>query len=73
MDTTLKYADIISNSGATDAGMNLDLHVITKGNYNLLNLLSKLTRRSEDERLAFTKLRIKLGEGTNRKGGSFTL
>ena len=73
VNTSLEGTDVVTDGGTSDTGMNLKLHVVTKGDDDLLNLLSQLTGGGKDERLTFTKLGIKLGESTNGKGGGFTL
>ena len=71
--TSLECTNIVTNGGTTDAGVNLKIHVITEGDDDLLDLLSKLTGGGQYERLALTKFGVKLGESSNGKGGSFTL
>ncbi len=39
--TVLQGLHILTNAGATNAGMALDAHEVTDGNDNLLNLLGK--------------------------------
>jgi hypothetical protein len=53
--------------------VNLKIHVITEGDDDLLDLLSKLTGGGQYERLALTKFGVKLGKSSNGKGGRFTL
>jgi hypothetical protein len=71
--TGLKGTNVITDSGTSNAGMNLDLHVVTEGDDNLLNLLGKLTGGGKDKRLALAKLRVELGKGSNRESRGFTL
>jgi hypothetical protein len=51
----------------------MQIHVVTEGDNNLLDLLSKLTGGSKDKRLTFTEFGIEFGESTNGEGGGFTL
>jgi hypothetical protein len=44
----------------TDARVTLDVHVVSKRNYDLLNLLREVARRSKDERLAPIDRHVKL-------------
>jgi hypothetical protein len=44
----------------TDARVTLDVHVVPKRNYDLLNLLREVARRSKDERLAPIDRHVKL-------------
>jgi len=73
VNTSLEGTDVVTDGGTSDTGMNLKFHVVTKGDDDLLDLLSQLTGGSKDERLAFTELGVKLGKSTNGKCGGFTL
>lgn len=73
MHTSLKCADVITYGSTSNTGMNLQVHVITQGDNDLLNLLGQLTCRRKDKGLTFTELGIKLGKSPDGKGGSFTL
>jgi hypothetical protein len=73
MYTSLEGTDVITHGGTTDTGMDLEIHVVTEGDDDLLDLLGKLTGGGEDERLALAKFGVEFGEGTNGKGGGFTL
>lgn len=41
LGTVLQGLHIVTNTGATDAGMALDAHKVTNGNHYLLDLLGK--------------------------------
>jgi hypothetical protein len=71
--TGLKGTNVITDSGTTNTGMDLDVHVVTEGDNYFLNLLGKLTGGGEDKRLALTKLRVELSKGSNRESRGFTL
>ena len=49
---TLQHARVLADRGAADAGMALDLKVVSQGAHHLLDLLGELARRGEDEGLA---------------------
>lgn len=51
MDALLELGHVLTNVGATDAGMTFDVHVIAEGDDDLLDLLSELTGWGEDESL----------------------
>jgi hypothetical protein len=53
--------------------MDLNVHVITEGNHNLLNLLGQLTSGCQNERLALAELGIKIGKSANSKSGGLSL
>lgn len=48
----LEGLHVVANAGATNAGVALDLHEVTNGDNDLLDLLSKLAGGGEDESLA---------------------
>lgn len=52
--------------------MAFDVHEISNGNNDLLNLLSQLTGRSKDKRLALLDAGIDLLENGNGESGGFT-
>ena len=58
---------IVSDAGATDAGMTFDVHKVANGHDDLLNLLSKLPRGSEDERLTLLDAGINLLQRRDRE------
>ena len=58
--TFLKSLHIVTNAGTTNACMALDVHEVTNGNDDLLDLLSQLTSWGEDESLALLDVGIKL-------------
>jgi hypothetical protein len=72
LGTLLKSLHIITNAGTTNAGMALDVHEITNGNNDLLDLLSQLTGWSEDQCLALLDVGVELLEDGDRESGSLS-
>lgn len=73
MDSSLEGTNVITDGRSTDAGMDLKVHVVAEGDDDLLDLLGELAGRREDEGLALAEFGIEFREGTNGKGGGFTL
>ena len=73
MDSCLEGTDIITDSSSSYTGMDLKIHVVTKGNDDFLDLLGELAGWSEDEGLALTEFVVEFGKRANGEGGSFTL
>jgi len=73
VDAALEDTDVVTDGGTTDAGMDLDLHVVAESDDDLLDLLGQLTGGSKDEGLALTELGIKLAKGANGEGGGLAL
>ncbi len=73
MNTLLEGTDIVTDGGTSNAGMDLDVHVVSKSQDNLLNLASQLTGRGQDKGLAFLDCLVDNGKATNSKGSGFTL
>jgi hypothetical protein len=73
MDACLEGANVVADGGTADAGMDLKVHVITKGQDHLLNLLGQLAGGCQNERLALAEVFINMGQSANGKGGSLTL
>mmetsp|Transcript_9826 Transcript_9826/g.21860 ORF Transcript_9826/g.21860 Transcript_9826/m.21860 type:complete len:325 (-) Transcript_9826:163-1137(-) len=72
MHSSLKSTNVITDGGTSDAGMDLEFHVVSEGNNDLLDLLGELTSGCEDEGLAFAEFGVKFGEGSDGEGGGFT-
>jgi hypothetical protein len=51
VNTLLQLAHVLTDVGSTDTGVAFDVHVVAESDDDLLNLLSKLTGRCEDEGL----------------------
>jgi hypothetical protein len=62
LGTLLKSLHVITNAGTTNARVALDIHEVTDGNNDLLDLLSQLTGWGEDQSLALLDVGIKLLE-----------
>ena len=73
MHSSLKSTNVITDGGTSDAGMDLEFHVVSEGNNDLLDLLGELTSGCEDEGLAFAEFGVEFGEGSDGEGGGFTL
>ncbi len=58
--TLLKSLHVITNTGTTNAGMALDVHEVTDGDDDLLDLLSQLTGWGEDQGLALLDVGVEL-------------
>lgn len=54
----LQFEDVFIYIAATDATVDLDLHVVTKGKANFLGLLSQLSGWGEDQDLRFSQLKV---------------
>lgn len=65
----LESLHVVSYAGTADAGMALNLHEVTDGDDDLLNLLRKLASGSEDERLASLDAWVDLLKDGDREGG----
>jgi hypothetical protein len=72
MDTVLKGADVITDSGTTNAGMDADIHEVTEGHNHFHDLLGKLTGGCENQSLAIANGDIQSLKNANGEGGGFT-
>lgn len=70
--TVLKGLHILTDTGTTDTSVALDLHKISDGNNDLLDLLSKLTGRGKDQSLALLDVGVDLLENRDREGGGLS-
>jgi len=66
----LDRLDVVTNSSATNASMGINVHEITDGDDNLLDLLRKLTSGGENQGLALLELGINVLENRDGEGGS---
>jgi hypothetical protein len=69
LGTVLEGLHVVTDAGAANAGVALNLHEVADGNNDLLDLLGKLTGGSEDEGLASLDGGIDLLEDRDREGG----
>ena len=72
LGSLLQSLHIITNAGAANAGVALDVHEVTDGDNNLLDLLGKLAGGGEDKCLASLDVGIKLLEDGDGEGSRFT-
>lgn len=70
VDTLLELGDGIADGGTTDGGEALDVHVVTEGDEDLVDLLGELTGRSKDESLNLLEVDVNLLE--NGDGAAMT-
>lgn len=72
MLAVLKLTDILANGGSADAGVTLDVHVVTEGENNGLDLGRELTGGGQNEGLCFADGDIDGLEEGNGECGGFT-
>lgn len=70
LGAVLEGLHVITDGGTTNAGVALDVHEVTDGDNDLLNLLGKLASGGEDESLAGLEGGVDLLEDGDREGGS---
>lgn len=68
----LKSLHVITNAGATNAGVALNVHEVTNGNDDLLDLLGQLTGGSEDQSLALLQVGVDLLKNRDGESGSLS-
>lgn len=61
---------IVTDAGTSDTGVALDVHKVTDGDDDLLDLLGQLASGSENQSLALLDVGIDLLENGDREGGS---
>jgi hypothetical protein len=66
----LQSLHILTDVGATDAGMAFDVHEVADCDNDLLNLLSKLTSRCKDQSLACFEVLVDFLEDRDGEGCS---
>ncbi|KAI7360151.1 ATP-dependent RNA helicase [Hortaea werneckii] len=64
----LQRLHVVPHAGATNAGVALNVHEVANGHDDLLDLLSQLTGRGEDQTLASLDVRVELLEGGDSEG-----
>ena len=69
LGTLLEGLHVLANAGATDAGMALNIHEVANGDDDLLDLLSQLAGRGQDEGLALLQVGIDLLQDRDGEGG----
>ena len=70
--TLLEGLHVITDAGTTNAGVALDVHEITDGDNDLLDLLGQLAGGGEDQGLALLDVGVKLLEDGNGESGSLS-
>lgn len=70
LGTILESLHVITNAGAANAGMALNVHEVTNSDNDLLDLLGQLTSGGEDEGLALLQVGVDLLQDRDREGGS---
>ena len=68
VNTLLQLAHVLTDVGPTDTGVTFDVHVVTESDHDLLDLLSKLACRCEDEGLGPFDRAVELLEDRDREG-----
>lgn len=63
----LKGLHVITHAGTTDAGVALNVHEITNGDDDFLNLLGQFTGRCQNQSLALLDRRVNLLKNGNRE------
>lgn len=69
LGAVLKSLHVVTDAGATNAGVALDVHEVADGDNDLLNLLGKLTSGGKNERLALLDVGVDLLEDRDGEGG----
>jgi hypothetical protein len=78
VDTLLELGHSLANGSSTDGSEALDVHVVSEGDENLLDLLGELTGGGEDESLGLLDgnvdgLEDRDGEGRGLAGSGLSL
>jgi hypothetical protein len=69
LGTVLEGLHVVTDAGATNAGMTFNVHEVTDGDDDLLDLLSQLTGGSKDQGLALLQAGVDLLEDRDGEGG----
>ena len=70
--TVLKSLHVVTDGGAANAGVARDVHEVTDGDDDLLDLLGQLAGGGEDKSLAGLDRGVDLLEGGDGEGSGFT-
>lgn len=65
----LEGTSVLADGGTTDAGVALDVEVVTQGSHDLFDLLGKLSGGGENEGLALEDVVIEILEDAGAEGG----
>jgi hypothetical protein len=72
VDTILEDLHVVTDDSTTNAGMALDVHEVTNGDNDLLDLLSKLTGGSQNQSLALLDAQVDLLKDGDRESGGLS-
>lgn len=72
VNTLLELGHGLADRGSTDGGEALDVHVVSEGDEDLLDLLGELTGRGEDESLGLLEGNVDRLEDRDREGGGLS-
>jgi hypothetical protein len=72
LGTLLESLHVVTNVGTTNAGVALNVHEVTDGDNDLLDLLSQLTGGSKDEGLASLDVGVELLQSGDGESGSLS-
>ena len=72
LGTFLEGLHVVTDAGAANTGMALNVHEITNGNNDLLNLLGQFTGRGKDQSLALLDVGVKFLENGDGESGSLS-
>jgi hypothetical protein len=72
LGAVLEGLHVVTDAGATNAGVALDVHEVTDGDDDLLDLLGQLAGGGEDKSLAGLDRRVDLLEGRDGEGSRLT-
>lgn len=72
VDTVLEDAHVLGDGSTTNTSMDLDVHSLTNGHDDRLNLDSQLTSRSQDQGLGLELAQVNLLQDADGESGSLT-
>jgi hypothetical protein len=72
LGTLLESLHVVTNAGATNAGMALNVHEVTDSDDDLLDLLGQLTGRGQDQSLAGLDVGVKFLQDGDGESGSLS-
>ena len=72
LGTFLESLHVVTDAGAANAGMALDIHEVPNGDDDFLDLLGQFTGGGEDQSLALLDVGVKLLENRDRESSSLS-
>lgn len=72
LGAVLESLHVLTDVGSTDTGMAVDVHEVTDGDDDLLDLLGQLTGGSEDKGLASLEVGVDLLQGRDGESSSLS-